>query len=174
MTGEYTLHVFVAESTSLAGSTACPVRFEAHVARQPIFDRHKKLFAYELLYRHGNVDAVRIADGEQATASVVTASFLDIGLRRIVGESPAFINATHEFLVSRAALALPPEKVVLEIREDAVVDEALKALRCVFAYERGDWERSLHHSCGVSQEEFADFYTKSVQWADTIIAEFNQ
>jgi hypothetical protein len=97
-TGEYTLHVFIAEPTSLAGTTACPTRAEAHVARQPIFDRNKKLFTYELLYRHGNVDAGRNDDGDQATASVVTASFLDIALQRLVGESSTFINAVSEEL----------------------------------------------------------------------------
>ncbi|MFT5449128.1 MAG: EAL and modified HD-GYP domain-containing signal transduction protein [Gammaproteobacteria bacterium] len=117
--------MYTAEAISLPDRTVLPLSAQVHVARQPIFDRSTNLFAYELLYRHGNADAACFDNGEQATAAVVTASFLDIGLQKVVGESPAFINATYEFLVSRAALALPPDKVVLEILEDVIVDEAL-------------------------------------------------
>ncbi len=95
------------------------------VARQPIFDRAHSLHGYELLYRGDELDHAEVHDGEYATAHVVTAALMDIGLDRLVAQDTAYINVTHDFLVSGAALTLPPERVVLEILEDVVVDDAL-------------------------------------------------
>jgi len=95
------------------------------VARQPIFDCHSRLAAYELLYRAHGMDHAAVDDGERATATVVTASFMDIGINRMVEGRLAFINVTREFILSGAALALPAEQVVLEILEDVEVDADL-------------------------------------------------
>ncbi len=107
-----------------------PVATHVMVARQPIFDRQRRVHGYELLYRgdpHGGdqLNEAVIADGDEATAHVVTAALMDIGLDRIVQRDPAYINVTRDFIVSRAALALPPERVVLEILEDVKVDATL-------------------------------------------------
>jgi len=99
----------------------------ALVARQPIFDRERNVHAYELLYRSAGQDFADVRDGEHATATVLTSSFLDIGLDRLVENHVAFINVTRPFLLSGAALALPKQRVVLEILEDVEVDEALVA-----------------------------------------------
>lgn len=95
------------------------------VARQPIFDTRAQVAAYELLYRAHGQDHAVIADGEHATATVVTASFMDIGINRMAEGRPAFINVTRQFLLSGAASTLPAGQVVLEILEDVEVDDAL-------------------------------------------------
>jgi EAL and modified HD-GYP domain-containing signal transduction protein len=48
-----------------------------------------------------------------------------------------------------------------------------EALQCVLAYKKGEWARAASHSCGVANDELAEFYAKSVQWADSVIAETN-
>ncbi|TVS08651.1 MAG: EAL domain-containing protein [Gammaproteobacteria bacterium] len=111
-----------AESTMIRRQTPAAT---VMVARQPIFDRARRLHGYELLYRGGQLDHADITNGDHATAHVVTAALMDIGLDRIVARETAYINVTHDFLVSGAALNLPPERVVLEILEDVVVDDAL-------------------------------------------------
>ncbi|MCB1739930.1 MAG: HDOD domain-containing protein [Gammaproteobacteria bacterium] len=95
------------------------------VARQPILDRNMELFAYELLYRSLNPDHAMVRDGDAATSSVLLAAFMDIGLERLASDRPVFINATRNFLLSRHALALPPERVVIEILEDVQIDTSL-------------------------------------------------
>ena len=95
------------------------------VARQPIFDRSRNVAAYELLYRADHGEHANVVNGDQATAHVVVTSLLDIGLQHLVQNRAAFINATRELLVSDGALALPPERVVLEIVEDTRVDDEL-------------------------------------------------
>jgi EAL and modified HD-GYP domain-containing signal transduction protein len=117
--------MFTVQSTSAATAHPGADLTDVLVARQPIFDRDRKVQAYELLYRSEATGPANVSDGDKATACVVTASFLDIGLERMSEGRRAFINLTQDLLVSRAALALPPEKVVLEILEDVVVDDAL-------------------------------------------------
>lgn len=107
----------------------------ALVARQPIFDREQRVHAYELLYRAEGEHAANVLDGEHATATVLTSSFLDIGLERLVESHPAYINVTRDFLLSDAARALPKRQVVLEILEDVEVDAALVAAVRVLAAE---------------------------------------
>ena len=103
---------------------------EYFIARQPIFDRQLKLYAYELLFRSSRVNAAPVdVDGETATAQVLSTSS-DIGLERLVGRHHAFINLPQRFLDEPELLPLPPEQLVLEILETVDLDgERLDALR---------------------------------------------
>jgi EAL and modified HD-GYP domain-containing signal transduction protein len=102
----------------------------AYIGRQAIYTREKEVHAYELLYRSGVSGAADFVDGSQATSQVVLNSFLEIGLGRLVGTRPAFINCTRDFLTQGHALSLPPECLVLEVLEDIEPDaEMLATLR---------------------------------------------
>lgn len=100
---------------------------EAFIGRQPIYDRNLELSAYELLFRSGEVNRAVIGDGDQATSTVILTAFTEIGLDKLVGPHRAFLNLTRNFLLGEGPWLLPPERVVLEILEDMVVDEALLA-----------------------------------------------
>lgn len=96
------------------------------VARQPILNKQLEVYGYELLYRSGmqtSFDGTRSA--VRATSEVITASFLNIGINRLVGAGRAFINFDRELLLSPVPEALPREKVVIEILETVQVDEAI-------------------------------------------------
>ena len=88
------------------------------VGRQPIYARDMKTVAYELLFRSGTENRADFADGEQATAELILNTFTEIGLEQIVGNLPAFLNLTESFIVNEHALALPKDRVVLEVLED--------------------------------------------------------
>ncbi|MDH4275207.1 MAG: HDOD domain-containing protein [Gammaproteobacteria bacterium] len=89
------------------------------VARQPIYDSHLEIYGYELLYRDApGAKTAKIIDGNQATASVVTNAFLEIGIDKLVGPGKAFINITKDFLTSHTDIPHTKNKVVLEILED--------------------------------------------------------
>ncbi len=96
---------------------------EVFVARQPIFNRTLQVAGYELLFRDGDVTHALIADPEGATASVVLNSFTEIGLERLVGLKPAWVNVSREFVLNGLAGTLPPSVVGLEILEDELLDE---------------------------------------------------
>ena len=91
---------------------------EVFVARQPIFNRTLQVAGYELLFREGAANHAIVADPEGATASVVLNSFTEIGLERLVGPKPAWVNVSREFVLSGLAGTLPPSVVGLEILED--------------------------------------------------------
>jgi EAL and modified HD-GYP domain-containing signal transduction protein len=99
------------------------------VGRQPICTADERIQAYELLHRRADGGPPE-ADGDRATAEVVLASIVDIGLDTLVGPRPAFINVPRASLLSADLGDLEPERVVLEILETVSPDdETLAAVR---------------------------------------------
>jgi EAL and modified HD-GYP domain-containing signal transduction protein len=103
---------------------------DLYVARQPILDRAKRTYAYELLFRPGESDRYDGSDGDRASLRVLDASFLSAGIHDITGGKRAFVNFTRETLVSGYASILPRNVVVVEVLESVVPDEeVLEACR---------------------------------------------
>jgi c-di-GMP-related signal transduction protein len=100
-----------------------------YLARQPILNRARELFAYELLFRGGIQNSCDGLDLELASTSVLDTSFL-IGFEKITAGRPMFINCPRDFLLREYALLFPPRSVVVEILETiAPDDEILGACR---------------------------------------------
>ena len=94
------------------------------VARQPIFDAGWDVIAYELLYRP-LPDAVGPVGPEAMTAGVLANAFSELGLDLLVGDRPAHINVTRDFLLDVRPLPLDPKRTVIELVEDQIVDAHL-------------------------------------------------
>ncbi len=100
------------------------------IGRQPIFDRKMRVIAYELLYRHADVDRAIISDFDAASSEVVVNSLIDIGLDRLVGHAKAYCNFTRGFLIRGAGISLAPEQLVVEVLENVRPEpEILAALK---------------------------------------------
>jgi EAL and modified HD-GYP domain-containing signal transduction protein len=97
------------------------------IARQPIFDRKKDVFGYELLFRSGQENQYEAADGDASTLDLIAGSFLVIGLDELTGGKRGFINFTRNLLLDNVAALLPKELVTVEILEDIVPDEKIMA-----------------------------------------------
>ena len=95
------------------------------VARQPILDRNGGLLGYELLFREADSETAGVLDDRAATSTVILDGLFDVGLFELVGDSVAYVNVSREFLLSVHPPPLPVRRVVLELLEDQVVDEAL-------------------------------------------------
>ncbi|EDO26133.1 predicted protein, partial [Nematostella vectensis] len=94
------------------------------MARQPIFDQQQRVVAYELLYRsEGNTETSMFRDTAATSEVILNAytSIVDGGAERRV---PAFINLTYDIVVEGSIPELPRKQVVLELLEDAKVDDA--------------------------------------------------
>jgi c-di-GMP-related signal transduction protein len=91
---------------------------DTFIARQPIFNAHRKLYAYELLYRGPKDAPLENIKGEQATTSLLSSAFLMEGLEVISGTRPCFINFTEDLLVKKIPLSLPKNKIVVEVLEN--------------------------------------------------------
>lgn len=98
---------------------------EIFVARQPIFDRQKRVYGYELLYRKGNLASSDITDSDSATSEVVTNSMLLIGIESLTGGKKAFINFTRNLLENDFAVMFPPDLVAIEILETIEPDQTI-------------------------------------------------
>jgi EAL and modified HD-GYP domain-containing signal transduction protein len=93
------------------------------VARQPILERSGRLHAHELLFR-GDADA-KLGGGERATASVLVSTFLDAKLDDITAGKPAWVNVSRDFLLALDPLPIAPDRIVLELLEEQLIDDAL-------------------------------------------------
>ena len=69
-----------------------------YLARQPILNRARELFAYELLFRSSFQNSCDGLDLELASTSVLDTSFL-IGLEKIAAGHLMFINCPRDFLL---------------------------------------------------------------------------
>lgn len=107
------------------------------VARQPIFDRDKKLYAYELLYRDGLKNSFNeLVDDNQATGAVLENSFFSIGFTELTEGSKAFVNFNGD-LIQRAIPEMFDHKIlVIEILED-VVPNADLIRKCIELKKKG-------------------------------------
>jgi len=109
---------------------------EVFVARQPIFDRQQKVFGYELLFRPTVDSSYAGATDRMASLEVITASFLSIGVEKLLGGKRAFVNFPKELLMDDRAFSLPPSIAVIEILESVTPEPAVIAA-CRALRERG-------------------------------------
>jgi EAL and modified HD-GYP domain-containing signal transduction protein len=102
---------------------------EALLARQPIFDRDRQLYGYELLYRSDR--AQNQFDGSEsasATKQVISNTVMSIGLENILGGKKAFVNFDQRLLSEGLYLSLPRQAAVIEILESVTPTSDLIAL----------------------------------------------
>ena len=98
---------------------------EVFIGRQPIFNLHEQVVAYELLYRSNNGNSFPMVDSDAATIDVLVNSFLSIGIEEVTKGKPCFVNFTDNLLKSTLIDYLNPAQVVIEILEDVPIDSLL-------------------------------------------------
>ncbi len=98
---------------------------EVLLARQPILNGELAAVGYELLYREPGAVEANVHDDERATARVSLNAMTEIELESLVNHRRAWINVTREFVLGGLAETFPPDRVVLELLEDQLVDQAL-------------------------------------------------
>jgi len=91
-------------------------------ARQPIFDRRRRVLAYELLYR-----GPAQADGSAATARVLIDALVNFDFGLLGRDVRLFVNMPRAALDWSLEQTLPPGRLVLEVLEDIEPDAALEA-----------------------------------------------
>ena len=98
---------------------------DVYVARQPIFNKRKRIYGYELLFRDGMVNAFPDVDGDAATSRVLSTSFLSNGIERITGRRKAFVNFTEKMITEKIPALFPKKTIMVEILEDMEPNEAV-------------------------------------------------
>jgi EAL and modified HD-GYP domain-containing signal transduction protein len=120
------------------------------IARQPILDVDGQTFGYELLFRDGRNESVRIIDPNLATQTVIEHAYLDWGMNQLIGEGFGMINADATLIKRGLHVVLPPEGVILELREDTPYDdETIEALE--LAHQRHGYHYALDNVSSLDQ-----------------------
>lgn len=91
---------------------------EVLIARQAIFDRERKVYGYELLYRSNTASSG--FDGtaaDAATMQVLSNTLMSIGAEKALSGKKAFVNFDHRLLRQEMHRMLPRESIVIEILE---------------------------------------------------------
>lgn len=97
---------------------------DVFIARQPIFDRRQKVYAYELLYRSGTENASSFKSGDSATSDVVITS-LTMGSDILTEGHLSFINFTETLIKDEVPKLFSPKFLVVELLENIVPDRDL-------------------------------------------------
>ncbi|MEG3767414.1 EAL and HDOD domain-containing protein [Alteromonas sp. 14N.309.X.WAT.G.H12] len=95
----------------------------AFIARQPILDREKDVFAYELIFRDGKGGAYPELAPEKA--KFIAQHFHPLGLDDISGDKKSFIHFNPETLISRFPTSLNPESVIVQLNDPMTPSEGL-------------------------------------------------
>ena len=110
-----------------------PIAHDLFVARQPIFDAHKRVHGYELLCRGGLENVCPDGDPTEAAQDVLQAAWLAFGFPTLIGDRKAFVNFTRDLLLGGYGETLPTDSSVIELLEtvdgDADVVEACQRLK---------------------------------------------
>jgi len=106
---------------------------DVYIARQPIFNRSKEIYAYELLFRGGTENFFTGIDGDSATSQVLSNTFFNTGVEQLTSGKRAFINFTRSLLVKRIPLMFPNQFTTVEILEDVEPDSSVVEACAEFA-----------------------------------------
>ena len=98
---------------------------EISVTRQPIYDANENTFAYQLLFRNSDAEFSSIDDSDPASSQIIANVFMEIGLKLLVGDKPAFINLPHRFIKEKHSIPFARDKFILEILADSEIDDVL-------------------------------------------------
>jgi EAL and modified HD-GYP domain-containing signal transduction protein len=103
--------------------------FRVMVGRQPILDRKRRVFGYELLFRPAASPTGDVTR-QDAAAHVIADGILSFGLDRLTSNRRAFVELTPAFLRHDVVKVLPSDRVVIQIPADAEIDaETVAACR---------------------------------------------
>lgn len=92
------------------------------IARQPILTADESVVGYELFFREGREQRRFNSDADSATSATIDTLNL-VGLSVLCDGRLAFINCTHQTLLTDYFALLPPDDVVIEIPETVPADE---------------------------------------------------
>jgi EAL and modified HD-GYP domain-containing signal transduction protein len=95
---------------------------DVYLGRQPILDCRSDVVGYELLFRSSLANFCDASDGVMATSQVIVNAVLGVGLDRLLGGKPAFINFDRALLLGDLTTLLPANRAVIEILETVPAD----------------------------------------------------
>ena len=96
-----------------------------YIARQPIFDKKKDVYGYELLFRNSTTSMAYTGTSAESSTAVVLGGLFELGVEKIVGNKKAFVNFNYNSLLSNSIELVDPSTLIIEVLEDVEVDNRL-------------------------------------------------
>ncbi|HVN03387.1 MAG TPA: HDOD domain-containing protein [Bryobacteraceae bacterium] len=96
---------------------------DVFIARQPIFDRQKQVFAYQLHYRSEDCQAASGENERIAGTEAIGNALLTIGIDNLLCGKKAFISFDRSLLLGELPSILPPEVLVIELPPSVEPDQ---------------------------------------------------
>ncbi|MGP1612480.1 MAG: EAL and HDOD domain-containing protein [Catonella sp.] len=96
-----------------------------YIARQPIFDKKKDVYGYELLFRNSTTSMAYTGTSAESSTAVVLGGLFELGVEKIVGNKKAFVNFNYNSLLSNSIELVDPSTLIIEVLEDVEVDKRL-------------------------------------------------
>ncbi|NCP63620.1 MAG: EAL domain-containing protein [Paraglaciecola sp.] len=97
----------------------------AFIARQPVLDRDKEVFAYELLFRDGKNNCYPDVVRDEATTKMIARNYLTLGLDDISCNKKSFINFQPNTVLQGIPRELDPENVIVELFDGTFSHDSL-------------------------------------------------
>lgn len=116
---------------------------QVFLARQPIFDREKRVFGYELLFWAPQGAERADVSTEQEGAALISEAVLAFGLDTLTHGRLAFIKVSRPLLLAGLPSALPAQQVVIELPDD--IDASREVLEACAALRREGYRIALDH-----------------------------
>lgn len=146
------------------------------IARQPIFDSKKNVYAYEMLYRSSYTNAFTHADADAATANVIINTFQTFGLDVLTNRKPVFINFTENLLNQEIATIIPKDLLVIEILETIEPNQntiarcrRLKSMGYILALDDFVYKQEFEPLISLADIVKVDFIKSNKQEIETLI-----
>jgi EAL and modified HD-GYP domain-containing signal transduction protein len=136
-----------------------PTPVDIFVARQPIFDRQRRVTGYELLYRPGESNHAGDGPADTLTALNLERMLLGFGLESLIGTRDAWINASRHMLVQDQWAFLPAAHTVIELLESVqpspeVMAACRRLKRAGYRLALDDFEYTLAHEPLLEMSDF--------------------
>ncbi len=97
------------------------------IARQPIFKTDQSVYGYELLFRLNKQSKGFEGASSTCATAMVLGGLFESGIEAIVDDKRAFINFDAAFIHSEMPELIDPQKLIIEVLEDVLVDDFLIA-----------------------------------------------
>ncbi len=138
----------------------------AYVAREPILDAKRQVFAYELLFRDGKSNCFPDLQPDEATSRILAANHLTLGLEDLACHKKSFINFHQHNLTHDFPESLDPESVVVELVDTIMGDDALlKSCQHI---------RDMGFKIALEEHEFNNRYQRFQSCIDIVKVDLNK
>lgn len=98
---------------------------EIHISRQPVYGRELDVQAYELLYRSIDLAETTDLENDDATSRELINAIIEIDLDELVGNHPAIIHCSKEFLLQGLPAPTAGNKLVLKVLADSISSDIM-------------------------------------------------